>query len=183
MKSELLRLFGRVDATPVSPDYESLEKSQGLPRFAADLGEYPKMQPLALVVLTHPADASDAGYITIDDADETPETGTYDFGYAPQDEPGLHRRAYAVPLDGLADFKKLHQELRHAFNKDAAAGLSDSLQIYGVYFPPEIAPSAPPKLTPSHLTSVRDFTAMAFHLETEEAALPSRLNSSNGRHL
>lgn len=165
-QSQLLHFFTEMGAKVVAPDYASLEAMQGLPRFAADLGDYPKAQPLALLILTRPGESAEPEYIVV-----RKENQMKDFGFAHDEPTQDSRTAYAIELDGFSSFLSLRHNLTAAFNADAAAGLMDNVAIAALYMPPEIAPA--------RVASAHEFTKMALHLESE--AMPLAVLRPKGR--
>lgn len=155
MESEVLRCFTERGAQSVAPDFASLLACRGLPRHAADLGDFPKAQPLALIILTHPAKAFE--YVRV----IPPNPNAYKF----EDEPELGVSTYAVRVSGLSDFQNLRHALTVAFTHDAAkVGLND-LKISGTYLCPETGPAS--------RASVEELTQMAFQLEVMDVLPPA----------
>lgn len=155
MESEVLRCFTERGARAVAPDFASLLACQGLPRHAADLTDFPKAQPLALIILTHPAKAFE--YVRV----MPPTPNAYRF----EDEPELGVSTYAVRVSGLSDFQNLRHALTVAFTHDATrVGLND-LRICGTYICPETGPAS--------RASVEELTQMAFRLEVMDVLPPA----------
>lgn len=160
MESEVLRCFTERGAQSVAPDFASLLACQGLPRHAADLGDFPKAQPLALIILTHPAEAFE--YVRI----MPPTPNAYrPNAYRFADEPELGVSTYAVQVSGLSDFQNLRHALTVAFTHDATKVGLNNLKICGTYICPETGPAS--------RASVEELIQMAFQLEVMDVLPPA----------
>ncbi len=154
MDSEVLRCLSERGAQSFSLGFSSLKACKGWPRHSTDLGDFLKAQPLALIILTPPAQAFE--YVRI--------MPTNPHAYNFEDEPELGVSAYAVRVNGFPDFQALRTDLTEAFNQDAQKVGLRALKILGLYMCPETGPA--------RRVSVEDITQMAFQLEATNVRLP-----------